>query len=349
MNADAFGRNRLLEEWTNPIGGLEQQSHQQQGDIRYISQNLRGFKQDLRAGWMSAWRRLPVRERPAAWCLQETHVDTEEEATNLSQMWARMWGKHNDPGHAPLSYWSTGSAKSGGVAVLLTPSSAIKAKPWRVEQWSTRAIALSLEGVVLLNVYAPNQRAEREAFFRELGGWFLPRDNTLLVGDFNCVQSPLLDRRGPQRSSRPESPALAALLEDSGLIDARLLRDHAEDDDADDTTDHFTYWEGESASRIDRFYVPPTWAEQVLWVTTRAPPQPSDHQELELHLREGRPTQQKPKQNPVIYPIRSNKPEQVITELINEMDDMAIGQAASTATWDADVAECIRCIRAVRK
>ena len=39
----------------------------------------------------------------------------------------------------------------------------------------------------------------------------------------------------------------------------------------------------------------------------------------------------------------------MIDELVKEMDGMAIGQSASTLTWDIDVAECKRCIRRVSK
>ena len=39
----------------------------------------------------------------------------------------------------------------------------------------------------------------------------------------------------------------------------------------------------------------------------------------------------------------------MIDELVKEMDDMAIGQATSTLTWEIDVAECNRCIRRVSK
>ena len=106
-----------------------------------------------------------------------------------------------------------------------------------------------------------------------------------MVGDFNFVQSPLLDRLWLPRSSRPESPALEALIHQHSWADARLLRTHADDEDADSLVDHFTYWEGESASRIDRFYVHQSWASKVCWVAVRPPPCASDNQDVELQLR----------------------------------------------------------------
>ena len=213
---------------------------------------------------MSAWRSRPACDRPQAWCIQETHVKTSEEAQELCLTWARMWGKHRDGGHPPLSYWSVGSSRLGGVAILLTPSSSVKASPWRHDLWNTRTIAVSLDDVVLVNVYAPSLRPEREAYYISLARWNFPRDSSIVTGDFNCVQSPLLDRLGHHRSCRPESPSLQAFLDLQGLEDARLLRSHAEDEEADDCVDHFTYGVGESASRIDRFYVSQRWADLVL-------------------------------------------------------------------------------------
>ena len=81
-----------------------------------------------------------------------------------------------------------------------------------------------------MNVYAPTLRGEREAFFASLLRWDLASSNTIMAGDFNCVQSPLLDRFGCHRSHRSESPALDKVVETLSLTDARLLREHAEDD-----------------------------------------------------------------------------------------------------------------------
>ena len=85
-----------------------------------------------------------------------------------------------------------------------------------------------------------------------------------MTGDFQYVQSPLLDRLVHHWSCRPENPSFQALLDPHGLEDARLLRSHADDEEADDCVDHFTYGVGESASRIDRFYVSQRWADLVL-------------------------------------------------------------------------------------
>ena len=106
-------------------------------------------------------------------------------------------------------------------------------------------------------------------------------------GDFNCVQTPLLDRLGGKRSDRPESAALQDLVNRLRLEDACTLQNSVEDDnDVPDPTDYFTYWARDTASRIDRFYVPQSWAAIVQWVSVEEPSVPSDHQCAQLHIQE---------------------------------------------------------------
>ena len=109
----------------------------------------------------------------------------------------------------------------------------------------TRVVAVTIDDLVLINLYTSLLRLEREAFFASLSSWNLPSDGSILTGDFNCVQSPLLDRLGRHRSCRAESPALTAFLDRYGWEDARLLRTHADEDDVNKCVDHFTYWEDE--------------------------------------------------------------------------------------------------------
>ena len=180
------------------------------------------------------------------------------------------------------------------------------------------AVGVRVYDIFILNVYAPNLRAEREEFFQGLYSWDMPSRSTILLGDFNSVQSPQLDRLGPRSASRPESPALISLLEGAALSDARLLRDHADEKDFD-TSHHFTYWNTETASRIDRFYVPHEYAPDVLWVSTAPPPSYSDHEQVVLHLRVKHLGSRLQQRRRVIYPIRSNGPDRVVTAVIKEM------------------------------
>ena len=215
------------------------------------------------------------------------------------------------------------------MAILLTPESAQKATAWSQELWNTRSVSVSINGLVLLNVYALSLRPTREHLFADLSRWKLPSARSLVVGDFSRVQSSLLDRLGLPRLSRPESPALEALPDQHAWADTRVLRTHADDEDADSLVDHFTYWAGESASRIDRFYVHQRWALKVCWVEVRPPPCASDHQEVELQLRVQRRPLLHTRRRTVSYPIQTGQPDRVVSELLNEMVNIDVGRTAS--------------------
>ena len=200
--------------------------------------------------------------------------------------------------------------------ILLTPQSAVTANVRHQQHWNIRAASVSIGEVVLVNLYTPTLRSERELFFTDLLSSNLDPFATILAGDFNCVQSPLIDRCGHSRANRSESPALDAVIDTTGLADARVLRDHVNDSDSDDFEDHFTYWAGERASRIDRFYVPATWAGSFQWVETRISSNPSDHQEVVLCLRNPCRPRRRARHCPMMYPIKSSHPDLVITELV---------------------------------
>ena len=168
QGADALGRHALLSDWSRLR--VHEVFSRSSGTIstKFVTQNVRGFTHRVRSSWMSAWRSRPVRDRPVAWCIQETHVSDSDEARALSLQWATLWGKHLATDHPPLSYWSTGSARAGGVAVLLTTESAQKATASNQELWNTRSISISINGLILLNIYAPSLRPAREQFFADL-------------------------------------------------------------------------------------------------------------------------------------------------------------------------------------
>ena len=58
--------------------------------------------------------------------------------------------------------------KTGGVALLLDPWQQHVCQPQ--ELWSKWVIALVVDNTLFINVYAPNDRHEREEFLRACGG-----------------------------------------------------------------------------------------------------------------------------------------------------------------------------------
>lgn len=76
-----------------------------------------------------------------------------------------------------------------------------------------------------------------------------PAGDVTLAGDFNCVQSPALDRLGGQRGRRPESAALGQLTEVLHLEDAFILTAPSNEDEEDiGPLETYTYWGPESSS-----------------------------------------------------------------------------------------------------
>jgi exonuclease III len=306
------------------------------------TQNVRGFTEESQSRWLSAWRRTPVKDRPAAWLLQETHVSSEEEAENLRLMWSGLWGRQHQQSGLVLSYWSVHTKKEGGVAILLNPNAAITVQPW-----NNRVIAVQIGTERIVNVYAPNSVETREEVFTKLQDWPWGKQTTTLAGDFNSVQSPPLDRMGGTRSGKPESQALQDLLLQLELEDAVTLEADMDESVAEvDSTQYFTYWGPDSASRIDRFYVPQQWTKEVHWVEVLEPAAASDHQCVRLHLhRMSNNGKRHRAPRGGTYPIRTAQPDRVVNEIIEDLADIGVGFRVTAKTWDQTAAECTTCIR----
>lgn len=345
---DVYGRLIALREEKAGVG------RKRKGKVessRFLTQNVRGFKQENQFGWLRAWRRIPVRERPVAWLLQETQISSEDEASTLEEAWKQLWGKQNEKDGPRLSYWSVHSSKVGGVAILLNPDHSKEAKAWSVGHWTNRGIAVRIGGQLVVNVYAPNVPVEREAFWKQLRQWQWPRCEIVLAGDFNCVQSPPLDRRGEQQGTKPESPALRELVRHLDLEDAVTLEGAVnEDEEYIDPTEFCTYWGAECASRIYRFYVPTDWTNKVHWVEVKEPAAPSDHQCVCLHLRNQRQQHQRQLTNRLSsYPIRSSRPARVHAEQMAEPIERGVGKGVTSRTWDRTAVECVHSIKKIQR
>ncbi|EGZ18968.1 hypothetical protein PHYSODRAFT_301406 [Phytophthora sojae] len=133
-------------------------------DVRIITQNVRGFRKSDMWEWLAAWRGIPMMHHPALIILQETHMQTEAERDELIQRWQLLWGQPESA--SPLSYWSVGSHKEGGVGVLVFPDYQQSVRPWNRHLWSTRTLGVQLNELHVLNLYAPSSKKQkREQFF----------------------------------------------------------------------------------------------------------------------------------------------------------------------------------------
>ncbi|KAJ4447707.1 hypothetical protein ANN_09715 [Periplaneta americana] len=150
-----------------------------------------------------------------------------------------------------------------------------------IEQYDThssgRAISvLFTNGTLVVNLYLPsgtNKRTERENFIiTELPFFLRYHYKTLILGgDFNCVLHPT-DQTGVYQTA----PALNQLVEELNLKDAwKLLHP---------TTVQFTFFRGESASRLDRIYVDKD-TSNAIYDATVMPIAFSDHECFTMTLR----------------------------------------------------------------
>lgn len=140
---------------------------------------------------------------------------------------------------------------------------------------------LSSRRVRAVVVYAPTRRNYKADFYSSLDAYLLEQYPTMLVGDFNCVLDPQRDVRGPGQG-RPYQGAgeLRSLVTQFRLQDAWELV-HGDEFAA-------TWARGRSASRLDKFYLPPQLSRHVntcdvLSFPTDCP-RISDHRPVSLTL-----------------------------------------------------------------
>ncbi|KAG4236847.1 hypothetical protein PC116_g15082 [Phytophthora cactorum] len=104
--------------------------------------------------------------------------------------------------------------------------------------------------------YVSIDKRLREKFFVGLHDWKLQSvERPSLVGDFNCVEALPLNRLGEVRSEKTESDVLLRLEKQCDMEDARVLPGSALEELELPQHENFTHWQGDSVSRLDRFYL----------------------------------------------------------------------------------------------
>lgn len=150
----------------------------------------------------------------------------------------------------------------------------------------------SADTCLIITVYAPTNRATREALFSSLccitEGF---HGMVLLAGDFNCTLDNVTDRSLPGRQSYHDSVVLRRLLDRWDLVDS-LAEDAArardERDEADFHRQTHTYFYTSpggvpASSRLDRFYVSSAYADWIRDISQGVSGPPSDHNGVTAH------------------------------------------------------------------
>lgn len=171
--------------------------------------------------------------------LQETHVSCKQQAEAFERLWRGN------------CFWSFGTGKSAGVAVLFPPKFAGNVQRFLFDS-DGRILSLLINfssfKFNLVNIYAPNGVSDRKAFFEQLHNFFISQGDYVIAGDFNCVDR-ALDKFHSNDFHASDKSSLAALKADFSLVDVyRQLNPRAIS---------FTWSNSNNsqASRLDRFFI----------------------------------------------------------------------------------------------
>ncbi|KAF1314195.1 Rxlr effector protein, partial [Globisporangium splendens] len=267
--------------------------------------------------------------------VEPSRITTAKEESRLRHYWNRIWGVANLD--EPTSFWSIHPDATGGVAILTNPKTISETQLIEESKWTNRTVAIKSKGVVWINVYAPNKKAEREHFFRRLNEEFgTHQEAAVLGGDFNCVLDKKRDRyqRGVRLPVQCESAELRRLVTEWNIYDARELVEDPEWPVQRELTEHFTYWRKNSASRLDRFYIAGSLGSTVQWEAIELPKRYSDHQAVVLHMKWTSQPQRPKRVNKCRYPMRTSRPDLVRTgvqkAIVHELELM---QSEESIVW----------------
>jgi len=171
--------------------------------------------------------------------LQETHVSCKKQAERFEKLWK---GK---------CFWSFGTGKSAGVAVLFSLNFSGKVIRFLSDS-DGRVLSLLIDvhgfRLNLVDIYSPNVISDRKIFFSCLHDYFLSQGDLVIGGDFNCVDN-VLDKLNCSFVPLSDQKLLCSLRADFSLTD--IWRKH------NPRGVVFTWFNSDytQASRIDRFLV----------------------------------------------------------------------------------------------
>ena len=170
--------------------------------------------------------------------LQETHVSCKEKADCFDSLW---------PGKC---FWSFGTGRSAGVAVLTSPNFSGQISRFVFDS-DGRVLSVLIQignsSLNIINIYSPNTVSDRKTFFERLHNYFL--SSVLIVGgDFNCVDNPI-DKFHSSEVHAIDKRSISSFKSAFSLVD--VWRKHHP------RAISFT-WSNSAktqASRLDRFFI----------------------------------------------------------------------------------------------
>ena len=150
-------------------------------------------------------------------CLQETHSDSE-----TIHLWANEWGGKLFCAHGNTNAW--------GVMCLINPKFPYKVVEVHADS-DGRSVSIRLniedEVICLTNIYAPNR--DSPTFFEEaIRQMFNISEKMIIIGDYNTVMDPDMDRKDNQEYNHKKSTQMIKrLCEELSLVEAwRVLHEN---------------------------------------------------------------------------------------------------------------------------
>ena len=200
--------------------------------------------------------------------LQETHCKSYSD----SKLWEKEWGGS--------CFWSFGGSRSRGTCIMFREGLPFTKQMFYYDAVGRLVVVdASVYGSCyrLINVYAPNNHAERIQWFNELHRWFIGDKILILGGDFNCVENKSIDKIGGNDAYGDVGGSILSSFQNNyRLVDAYRVSH---------PRDIATTWasaDGSVACRLDRFYVSSSLKSSLSACIT--PSALSDHSAVELSL-----------------------------------------------------------------
>ena len=141
--------------------------------------------------------------------LQETLVSCKKQADTFEKLWRGKW------------FWSFGTSKSAGVAVLFLPSFSGKIIRFLIDS-DGRILSLLIDYhslcLNIVNLYFPNAASDRKIFLSNLHNFFLSQGLLVISGDFNCIDN-ILDKFNCSVVSSADKTSLFTFMTDFSLVD----------------------------------------------------------------------------------------------------------------------------------
>ncbi|OWZ18662.1 hypothetical protein PHMEG_0007213 [Phytophthora megakarya] len=115
-------------------------------------------------------------------------------------------------------------------------------------------------------------------------------------------------------------------------------------------TEHFTHWQVEAASRIDRCYIANSPSKWLQWRQVKLAPVPSDHDEVTMYLRDPNLCDQRKPRQRSIYPIQGAHKVRLRNELLRDLNAQeSTWPGKGTHHWDQWIGKCKKVIKRVTR